>query len=61
MDVLDGFDRRSHPHRPNQDEHPVHIVWHEVMNRTIEYLQSITLEDLVLRSKSVIPASNYVI
>src|SRR5680860_764055 len=61
MDVLDGIDMKSHPHRPNQDDHPVHVVWHEALHRTVDYLQSITLEDLVLRSKSPVPASNYVI
>lgn len=61
MDVLDGIDTKSHPHRSSQDDHPVHIVWHDVLHRTIDYLQSITLEDLVLRSKSPVPASNYAI
>src|SRR5215204_1928569 len=59
MDILDGIDPKSHPHRPNQDNHPVHIVWHEVVHRTVDYLQSITLEDLVLRSRSTTAAANY--
>ncbi len=61
MDVLDGIDTRSHPHRSPHDDHPVHVVWHDVLHRTIDHLQSITLEDLVLRSKSAVPASNYAI
>jgi Rrf2 family transcriptional regulator, cysteine metabolism repressor len=61
LDVLDGIDMRSHPHRPNEDSHPVHIVWHEVIHRTIEYLRSITLEDLVLRSNAEESVANYTI
>jgi len=60
LEVLDGMDMRSHPHRDN-DDHPVHVVWHEVIHRTVDYLRSITLEDLVLRSRNAVPASNYVI
>ncbi|CAN5769904.1 Rrf2 family transcriptional regulator [soil metagenome] len=59
LDVLDGFDRRSHPHRSDDDTHPVHVVWHEVMQQTVHYLKSITFEDLVLRSRNPIPVSNY--
>jgi len=60
LEVLDGIDMKSHPHR-DSDDHPVHVVWHEVIHRTIDYLNSITLEDLVLRSRGAVPASNYVI
>ncbi len=60
MDVLDGIDMKSHPHR-SHDDHPVHVVWHEALHRTVGFLKSITLEDLVLRSKGAVPASNYVI
>ncbi len=59
LDVLDGIDRRSHPHRSDDDTHPVHGVWHEVMQQTVLYLKSITFEDLVLRSKNPVPVSNY--
>jgi Rrf2 family protein len=59
MDVLDGIDTRNHPHRIDSDEHPVHMVWHEVMHQTIAYLQSISLEDLVLRSRAEAAAANY--
>jgi Rrf2 family protein len=60
MDVLDGIDMKSHPHR-DDDHHPVHVVWHDILQRTVDHLQSITLEDLVLRSRGPIPASNYAI
>jgi Rrf2 family protein len=59
MDVLDGIDTRNHPHHTDSDEHPVHMVWHEVMHQTIAYLQSISLEDLVLRSRAESAAANY--
>lgn len=59
MEVLDGIDTRTHPHRSDHDDHPVHMVWHEVTNRTIDYLKSITLEDLVIRSRSGAGIADY--
>jgi len=59
MEVLDGIDTRNHPHRSDNDDNPVHTVWHEVTNRTIDYLKSITLEDLVIRSRSGAGVANY--
>ena len=59
MEVLDGIDTKNHPHRSDSDHHPVHVVWHEVTNRTLTYLRSITLEDLVMRSRSGAGVANY--
>ena len=58
MEVLDGIDTRNHPHRAD-DHHPVHLMWHEVTNRTLEYLKAITLEDLVIQSRSGSGVANY--
>ncbi|MEZ4500233.1 MAG: Rrf2 family transcriptional regulator [Thermomicrobiales bacterium] len=60
MEVLDGIDIRNHPHRAD-DQHPVHLVWHEVTNRTLDYLKSITLEDLVIQARSGTGVSTYTI
>jgi Rrf2 family cysteine metabolism transcriptional repressor len=58
--TLDGYDRRAHPHLSTSDDHdPVHDTWHELQERSIEYLQSITLETLVERKRSQSPALNY--
>ncbi|MGD9711951.1 MAG: Rrf2 family transcriptional regulator [Thermomicrobiales bacterium] len=59
MEVLDGIDTKNHPHRSDHDDHPVHMVWHEVTNRTVAYLRAITLEDLVIRSRSGAGIANY--
>ncbi len=48
--VLDGFDRHAHPHPGGADApDPVHDAWHELQNRSVEFLRSITLETLVAR------------
>jgi Rrf2 family protein len=60
LTVLDGPDRRAHPH-PDQlaGSDPVHDAWHELQSRSIEFLESITLETLVERQRSRVPAANY--
>lgn len=58
--TLDGYDRRAHPHLATSDEcDPVHDAWHELQERSIEFLQSITLATLVERKRSQTPAVNY--
>jgi Rrf2 family cysteine metabolism transcriptional repressor len=57
--VLDGIDPRSHPHRSSDDNDPVHVVWHELQQRSVDYLRSITLEDLVIRSRAGAVVPNY--
>ena len=58
--TLDGFDRRAHPHlSTGDDQDPVHDTWHELQERSIAFLQSITLETLVERMRSQGPANNY--
>jgi Rrf2 family cysteine metabolism transcriptional repressor len=58
--TLDGYDRRAHPHLTHADDSdPVHDAWHELQERSIEFLQSITLETLVERKRSTAPAGNY--
>ena len=58
--TLDGVDRRAHPHLAHAgDCDPVHDVWHELQERSIEFLRSITLETLVERKRSNAPALNY--
>lgn len=56
--VLDGPDRRAHPHideQPNDD--PVHETWHELQSRSVEFLTSITLDSLVerYRARTLVP------
>jgi Rrf2 family transcriptional regulator, cysteine metabolism repressor len=59
--TLDGYDRRAHPHSVAGEENadPVHDVWHELQHLSIEFLKSITLESLVERKNSAVPALNY--
>lgn len=50
--VLDGPDRRSHPHPLGLGSNgagadAVHAVWDELQNRSIEFLRSISLATLV--------------
>src|SRR4051794_26388870 len=58
--ILDGEDRRAHPHLLNSgDSDPVHEIWHELQERSVAYLRSITLEILVERKRSHRPVHNY--
>lgn len=62
MVVLDGPDRRAHPHpgaAANGDI--VHGVWHELQGRSIEFLRSISLAALVDRQVEKRPSGDYAI
>lgn len=60
--ILDGHDRRAHPHVADLEEtDPVHDVWHELQELSIEFLKGITLELLVERKRTETPALNYAI
>ncbi|MCC6314393.1 MAG: Rrf2 family transcriptional regulator [Thermomicrobiales bacterium] len=62
LQVLDGADRRSHPHPNGIGQHDVvHAVWHELQIRQEAYLQSITLETLLERARSHNPGGVYTI
>lgn len=58
--ILDGYDRRAHPHTtPDSDVDPVHEAWHELQERSIDFLRSITLQTLVERKRAKSPAVHY--
>jgi Rrf2 family protein len=57
--VLDGLDRHAHPHPIDRQNDPVHEAWHELQQRSIEFLSSITLESLVDQARSRQPVPNY--
>lgn len=60
--VLDGPDRRAHPHlgaTPVPDV--VHEVWHDLQSRSVAFLRSITLASLVERAGESEPVGNYAI
>jgi Rrf2 family cysteine metabolism transcriptional repressor len=57
--VLDGLDRHAHPHPIERPNDPVHEAWHELQQRSIEFLSSITLETLVEQARSRQPVPNY--
>jgi Rrf2 family transcriptional regulator, cysteine metabolism repressor len=59
MDVLDGLDPKSHPHRSSDPNDPVHQTWHELQQRSIDFLRSISLQDLVDRARNQAPVPNY--
>jgi Rrf2 family protein len=58
--TLDGYDNRAHPHLASADDtDPVHDTWHDLQERSIAFLQSISLETLVERKRAASPAANY--
>src|SRR3712207_5786002 len=60
--VLDGPDRRAHPH-PNRmvEGDVVHEVWHELQCRSTELLRSISLSTLIERHEAREPVGDYAI
>ena len=60
LEILDGPDRRAHPHPPAADEPDiVHQVWHGLQQQSCDYLRSITLETLLDRARQPNPAGTY--
>jgi len=60
LEILDGPDRRAHPHHAAPDEPDiVHRVWHELQQQSCDYLRSITLETLLDRSRLPNLAATY--
>ena len=66
LSVLDGRDRHAHPHpdaalndASGDAEDIVHKVWHDLQCRSIEFLQSVTLANLVERERAHQPVANY--
>jgi Rrf2 family protein len=60
--VLDGPDRRAHPHGGRGgDGDVVHEVWHDLQRRSIEFLRSISLAALLERHQSRRPVGDYAI
>ena len=58
--VLDGPDRRAHPHHERLVEGDVvHDVWHELQCRAIEFLRTISLATLTERQQAREPVGNY--
>jgi len=58
--VLDGPDRRSHPHHDGtRPEDVVHGVWHDLQGRSIEFLRGISLATLAERNRNRTTAANY--
>lgn len=58
--ILDGPERRAHPHAGDGGAHDVvHDVWHELQNRSIDFLKSINLETLAERERASEPVGNY--
>jgi Rrf2 family transcriptional regulator, cysteine metabolism repressor len=53
LDILDGPDRRAHPHPTAAAERDiVHQVWHDLQQQAAQFLGSITLETLLERAGS---------
>ena len=60
LQILDGEDRRAHPHPDASTERDVvHDAWHDLQLRSITFLQSITLETLLMRRRELDLAANY--
>ncbi len=60
FEILDGSEMtKSHPHHTPMGMDPVHQVWHELNDLSVEFLRSLTFEDLVNRSSERASAPNY--
>jgi Rrf2 family protein len=59
MTLLDGPDRRHHPHAVEKLDDPVHETWHELQRQTQDFLSGITLQDLVDKELVRHPPVNY--
>lgn len=60
LSVLDGPDRRAHPHPGPVDERDaVHGVWHELQARSVEFLSSVSLATLIERQRTGTWAGSY--
>lgn len=60
FEVLDGAEvNKNHPHNTSSAMDPVHQVWHELNDISVDFLKSITLEDLVVRSREREAVPNY--
>lgn len=58
--VLDGHDRRAHPHHgPSEADDVVHQVWHDLQCRSVEFLRSISLAALIERRQGHEAVGNY--
>jgi len=60
LQVLDGPDRRAHPHHDPASRHDViHETWHDLQAQSEKYLESITLETLLERQRADQPTGTY--
>jgi len=60
LHVLDGPDRRGHPHPEAAAGHDViHAVWHDLQCRSDDLLRAISLADLLERHRAAAAAANY--
>lgn len=60
FEVLDGTEiNKNHPHNTPMGMDPVHQVWHELNDISVEFLKSITFEDLVIRANQRVAVPNY--
>jgi len=57
--LLDGPDRRHHPHHIASNNDPVHETWHDLQAKTEAFLSSITLQTLVEKEHARNPPVNY--
>lgn len=60
FEILDGTEvTRNHPHNTPMGMDPVHQVWHELNDISVEFLRSLTFADLVARSRQSELVPNY--
>lgn len=60
LSVLDGPDRRAHPHHTAPgDKDVVHGIWHELQGRSVAFLESVSLATLLERERDRRPVGNY--
>ncbi len=60
FEVLDGTEiNKNHPHNTPMGMDPVHQVWHDLNDISVEFLKSITFEDLVIRANQRVAVPNY--
>jgi Rrf2 family protein len=59
IQLLDGPDRRHHPHHVANSDDPVHQTWHDLQAKTESFLSGITLQTLVEKEHARNPPVNY--
>ncbi len=60
FEILDGGEiNKNHPHHTPMGMDPVHQIWHELNDLSVQFLRAITFQDLVDRTAQRATVPNY--